>query len=176
MLISGLTNGWRTNTAPAPSSPPPQQPQETAPAQQTQPVPAEEQAVAVQPEPTPDAEAGYDPDAMARAVEGSQVARTEPAPDATPTAAPAAPRPAPLGEAAPVADAVPAAVKSEEPRLGEEAQARSFAESQLQRDRLLNLARTGYAELRDLFRAPEAAAPISAVAAPVADRRVPVAA
>ena len=170
MLISGLTSGWRTNTAPAPSSPPPQQPQETALAQQTQPVPAEEQAVAVQPEPTPDAEAGYDPDAMARAAEGSQVARTEPAPDATPTAAPAAPRPAPQDE-----DAVPAAVKSEEPRLGEEAQARSFAESQLQRDRLLNLARTGYAELRDLFRAPEAAAPVSA-AAPVADRRVPVAA
>ena len=57
MLISGLTSGWRTNTAPAPSSPPPQQPQETAPAQPTQPLPAEEQAVAVQPEPTPDAEA-----------------------------------------------------------------------------------------------------------------------
>ncbi len=90
MLISGLTSGWRTNTAPAPSSPPPQQPQETAPAQQTQPVPAEEQAVAVQPEPTPDVEAGYDPDAMARAAEGSQVAGTEPAPDATPAAAPAA--------------------------------------------------------------------------------------
>ena len=31
-------------------------------------------------------------------------------------------------------------------------------------------------ELRDLFRAPEAAAPVSAAAAPVADRRVPVAA
>lgn len=176
MLISGLTSGWRTNTAPAPSSPPPQQPQETAPAQQTQPVPADEQPVAVQPEPAPDAEAGYDPDAMARAADGSQAARTEPTPDATPAAAPAAPRPAPLGEAAPVADAVLAAVKPEEPRLGEEAQARSFAESQLQRDRLLNLARTGYAELRDLFRAPEAAAPVSAAAAPVADRRVPVAA
>ena len=168
MLISGLTNGWRGNAAPAPGSPPPQRAQETPPAQQIQPVPAEEQAVPVQQQPTPDPDAGRDPDAMARAAETSRQAEAQPTPD-RPAAIPVDADPAPQ-TAAPLP--VAALAMAEGPRLNEEAQARSFAESQLQRDRLLGLAKAGYAELRDLFRPAVADAPPSPGTALVADRRV----
>ena len=167
MLISGLTNGWRGNAAPAPGSPPPQRAQETPPAQQIQPVPAEEQAVPVQQQPTPDPDAGRDPDAMARAAETSRQAEAQPTPD-RPAAIPVDADPAPQ-TAAPLPVAAPAVAEGQ--RLDEEAQARSFAESQLQRDRLLGLARAGYAELRDLFRPAVADAPPSPGTALVADRR-----
>ena len=171
MLISGLTNGWRGNAAPAPSSPPPQRAQETPPAQQIQPVPAEEQAIPVQQQPTPDPDAGRDPDAMARAAETSRQAEAQPTPD-RPAAIPVDADPAPQTAAPlPVADVVAALAVAEGQRLDEEAQARSFAESQLQRDRLLGLARAGYAELRDLFRPAAADAPPAPGTALVADRR-----
>ena len=163
MLISALTSGWRGNAAPAAGSAPPKPPQETAPAQQIQPVPAEDRAVPVQPDPTPQAEAGYDPDTMARAAAGRSDTAKPAAPRTTPAAAEAPATLRPVAETVVIVDG---------PRPDEEVQARDFAEAQLRRDRLLDLARTGYGALPDLFRPAQTEAAVP----PVAERRAPTAA
>ena len=183
MLISALTNGWRGSAAPAPARPEPQQPQETAPRQEIQPVPPEEKAAPVPSDPTSDSDAGYDPEVMARAAESRggdepQAASEEPTearPDAAPVARPV--DPAPSGRDAPAAAAVTVTPDTTDaPRPAEEEQARRFAEHQLQRDRLLSLAKAGYAEVGDLFRPARPTALSPADGSPRPEGRVLIAA